>query len=168
MIVTDEALLRLPCEDVAPEEVGPLREKLEQEFERSGAIGRPGVGLAAPQIGVAKKMAIVRAPGHSVDLVNCFIENAYDLSVFEGEGCLSFPGRHERTKRYGEVHVVGNAVEPPGFVSRGFGAIVVQHELDHLVGRLLPDYALRAPKVRPNDPCPCQSGKKYKRCCRVG
>src|SRR5271165_2844460 len=97
MIITDEKILRQPCVDVLPEEIGHLRELLEQELTNSARLGRPGIGLAAPQIGIHKKMAIVRL-GHqdtSVDLINCHIINGYDEIVHMNEGCLSFPNRTE-------------------------------------------------------------------------
>src|SRR5689334_11791596 len=104
MIITDEALLRMPCLQVLPEEIDRLRELLETELAISDKNGKPGIGLSAPQIGIAKKMAIVRIPGydghiHSVDLVNCKIAAGYDKAIFKDEGCLSFPGRKEKTMR---------------------------------------------------------------------
>lgn len=146
MIITDEALLRVQCVDVLPEEVGPLREALERELKHSGMLGRPGIGLAAPQIGVAKKMAIVRVPDGrggllSVDLVNAEIEAGFDKTPFDDEGCLSFPGKSARTLRYQEIIVTNNLVEPFRFIATGLFAVCIQHELDHTHGILLPDVA---------------------------
>lgn len=169
-ILTDEKLLRTPCVPVEPGEITNLINLLDKELEHSKINGRPGIGLSLPQIGIFKSGAIVRAgPGANVNLVNCHIEKAYDKVLFDGEGCLSFPNRYEKTLRYQEVYVVENAVEPYSFICEGLMAVVVQHELDHLVGRLLPDVALpkifSPPKVGPNDLCPCGSNKKYKKCC---
>lgn len=166
MIITDEKLLRVKCEPVLPEEIGPLRELLEKELINSKI---KGIGLAAPQIGIHKNFCIVRSEAN-IDLVNCRIEKAYDKKLIDYEGCLSFSNRFEKTLRYQEVYVVENAVEPYSFICTGLTAVVVQHELDHLVGRLLPDVALPKiieppKKVGPNDLCPCGSNKKYKKCC---
>lgn len=144
MIITDEEALRIKCEDVLPEEIAPLREKLEAGLRYSAALGRPGIGLAATQIGIGKRMAIVRITGsngtkHNVDLVNCKIKEKFNEAFFDGEGCLSFPGMAVRTRRYKEIYVVDNAVEPHSFVATGLFAVCVQHELDHLLGILLPD-----------------------------
>jgi len=149
MILTDEALLRMDCTDVLPEEIGEIREKLEQELKRSAELGRPGIGLSAPQIGVAKNMAIVRVNGsgglvHSVDLVNCRIDKGFDEADFEEEGCLSFPGKYVTTRRYQEIYVVDNAVGPQRFIATGLFAVCCQHELDHLVGKLLPDLDIKS------------------------
>lgn len=152
MILTDPNKLRVQCIDVLPEEVGPLREALEKELKRSAERGQPGIGLAAPQIGIAKNMAIVRVPNpsgtfFSIDLVNARIAAGYDKSLFENEGCLSFPGLSERTMRYGEIHVVENMSGQERFIATGLLAVCIQHELDHTKGILLPDVALPKPKV---------------------
>lgn len=169
MIITNnEEALRVKCENVLPEEVGALVEQLERELEYSARLGRPGIGLAAPQIGIAKNIAIVRLDNvYKVDLVNCTINNKYDRIMFKGEGCLSFPGRIEDTMRYQEIQISDNLIHPQSFIVSGLMAIVCQHELDHLNGVLLPDIALPKPKkkVGPNDPCACGSGRKYKKCC---
>ncbi len=44
--------------------------------------------------------------------------------------------------RYREVYVVDNLVEPYSFIATGLLAVVIQHELDHLNGILLPDVAI--------------------------
>lgn len=146
MIITDEKLLRVDCADVLPDEVSSLREQLESELEASFKLGRPGIGLACPQIGIAKNMAIVRistgtGKSQNVDLVNCRIAEMYDQAVFDGEGCLSFPDMEIKTLRYKEIKVVENLVEPHEFIATGLFAVCIQHELDHLNGVLLPDLA---------------------------
>ena len=169
MIITDESQLRnIVCVDVLPEEVDGLRKLLEEELAASAKNGFPGIGLAAPQIGIKKNMAIIRINDeYSVDLVNCDIVAKYDSFLFDGEGCLSFPGQFESTMRYNEIHVKNNMVEPHEFIATGLFAVVIDHEMDHLVGRVLPDFAIKKPKnkLRPNDPCNCGSGSKYKKCC---
>jgi len=172
MIITNnEAALRVKCEEVTLEEVGPLVEQLERELERSNRLGNPGIGLAAPQIGIAKNIAIVRLDKLKFDLVNAKLEHGYDPAVFTEEGCLSFPGQKEDTIRYQEVHI-SNMVHPHNFVATGLLAVVCQHELDHLNSTLFIDRKVPKPvtvmkkvKVGPNEPCICGSGKKYKKCC---
>lgn len=148
MIITDESKLRVDCVDATPEEIPSIIDQLERELQRSAELGRPGIGLAAPQIGINKNIAIVRIPNsggmlHRVDLVNCRIEKGYDEARFENEGCLSFPGKFVTSSRYQEIYVVNNAVEPYRFSARGLFAACCQHELDHLVGKLLPDFAIK-------------------------
>lgn len=176
MIITNnEAALRVKCEDVLLEEVGPLVDTLEKELAYANRLGKGGIGLAAPQIGIAKNIAIIRmgkADGLDIDLVNCKLDKGYDPKVFQNEGCLSFPGRVETTTRFQEVHIVNNLVYPHTFIATGLIAVVCQHELDHLNAMLFMDRSVpkvipvvSKKKVGPNDPCMCGSGKKYKKCC---
>lgn len=176
MIITNnEEALRVKCEDVAPEEVRALILALENELAYANRLGKGGIGLAAPQIGIPKNIAIVRmgkTNGLDLDLVNCRIEKGFDPTIFKEEGCLSFPGRVEDTTRFQEVHIVNNLVYPHTFIATGLIAVVCQHELDHLNQTLFMDRKIpklepvvSKKKAGPNDPCPCSSGKKYKKCC---
>ena len=176
MIITfNEEALRVKCVEVLPEEIASLIETLEGELNEANRLGKNGIGLAAPQIGIAKNIAIIRLD-HSfkLNLINCKLENGYDPLMFKEEGCLSFPGRVENTMRFQEVHISSNLVEPYSFVATGFLAVACQHEMDHLNSILFMDRAAPKPvqiikknKIGPNDPCVCGSGKKYKKCsCR--
>lgn len=173
MIITnDEAALRVFCEPVSLEEAGSLIEALERELEHSNRMGRPGIGLAAPQIGIAKNIAIVRLPKIKLNLINAKLQKGFDPAFFEEEGCLSFPGRLENTTRFQEVYIDNNLSEPHSFIASGLLAVVCQHELDHLNSTLFMDRSVPKPvpvvrkvKIGPNEPCICGSGKKYKKCC---
>lgn len=172
MIITNnEEALRVKCEDVLPEEVGDLIATLEKELNYANKLGKGGVGLAAPQIGVAKNIAIVRLNDTNINLVNAKLIKGYDLIPFMQEGCLSFPGRLEDTMRYQEVYIT-NLIEPFGFIATGLLAVVCQHELDHLNSKLFIDnlmpkqvQVINKNKIRPNDICNCGSNIKYKKCC---
>lgn len=178
MIITNnEDALRVKCELVSEEEVGQLISILESELKRANDLGKGGIGLAAPQIGIAKNIAIVRLPRLNLDLVNCYIEKQYDSFIFRNEGCLSFPGRVEDTLRYKEIYVKNNLVYPHSFVATDLLSVVCQHELDHVNSTLFYDkknsnnFSSKL-KLGPNDPCICNkldplTGKvrKYKKCC---
>lgn len=175
MIITNnEELLRVKCEEVLPEEVGTLIQTLEKELDYANRLGKNGIGLAAPQIGIAKKISIVRLGNVKFDLVNATIAEGFDPTLFQEEGCLSFPGRVENTLRFQEVHIIDNLISPNRFIATGLLAVVCQHELDHVnstlfMDRLAPKSELitnTTVKAGVNDPCPCGSGKKYKKCCR--
>jgi peptide deformylase len=174
MIITNnEDLLRVKCEDVLPNEVGELIATLENELENANRLGKGGIGLAAPQIGIAKKIAIVRlGKEFDFDLINCKIEKGYDPTLFKEEGCLSFPGRVENTIRFQEIHVVNNLCYPNSFIATGIVSVVIQHELDHVNSTLFMDRAapkiipvVNKKKIGPNEPCICGSNMKYKKCC---
>ena len=179
MIITNnEELLRRPCENVLPEEIGTLISALESELDYANRLGKGGIGLAAPQIGIAKKIAIVRLGHVKLDLVNSKIQQGYDPMPFHEEGCLSFPGRVENTIRFQEIHLTNNLVSLHSLIATGLLSVVCQHEIDHFNSTLFTDRMAPKPmtmiksfKIKPNDPCPCgiinpTTGKisKYKRC----
>lgn len=140
IVINDESILRAKCSDVLSDEVKSLVATLEKELALSALLGKPGIGLAAPQINIHKKAAIVRIDSkYKVDLINARIKKTYDPFIFENEGCLSFPDLLKNTKRFNEIHVTNNLVYPYSFIATGLFAIAIQHELDHLDGKLLID-----------------------------
>ena len=168
IIKNNELALRMKCEDVFEDEIGTLIHTLENELEHSNSLGENGIGLAAPQIGIAKKIAIIRLDDYNVNLINASIKNMYDPIIFRQEGCLSFPGRIEDTNRFQEI-MVSNLNNQANFIATGFLAIACQHEIDHLNEKLFFDYITNKKKITtkigPNDKCICGSNLKYKRCC---
>lgn len=168
-IITDEKILRAQNELVKPEEVGELVRELEDSLKQSP---RAGVGLAAPQIGINKRIAIVRINSKdvkcSLNLVNPVIIDKLHPFIHNNEGCLSIPNEQFNVQRYGEVFVKDDS-NPAGIIAAGFEAVVINHEIDHLEGILVKDRAVGKHKVGRNDPCPCGkkvNGKpvKFKKC----
>jgi peptide deformylase len=105
----------------------------------------PGIGLAASQVGQLLQVVVIHVQKEEEDtglitLVNPRIVAAHGQISFE-EGCLSVPGYYAQVKRYQEVSV--QALNPDGkpvqIDASGFLAVVLQHELDHLSGRLFID-----------------------------
>lgn len=176
IIVNNEEALRVKCEDVLFEEIAPLIAALEAELANANRLGKGGIGLSAPQIGIAKNIAIIRlGKNQEINLINCKVEKGFDPALFKEEGCLSFPGRVEDTTRFQEVYITNNLVYPHTFIATGLIAVACQHEIDHFNSTLFIDHIAPKPvkllpiinnkKVGPNDLCPCNSGKKYKKCC---
>jgi peptide deformylase len=163
MIVTDLDELKKPNTDATAKEADECLAKLGEELGKT-----TGVGLAAPQIGIHKRVAIVRTDTDKLNLVNPVIVWKGKMMLSEGEACLSLPGVSENVWRYGEI-VVKDDTNPDGIMATGFLAVVIQHEIDHLDGILITDRAVRA-KVGRNDPCPCgakqENGRpvKFKKC----
>ncbi|WP_131681732.1 peptide deformylase [Pseudarthrobacter sp. YALA5] len=100
-----------------------------------------GAGLAAPQIGVSKRVFTYRIDGVEGHIINPVLENSDDHQADHIEGCLSIPGlafpvRRFRATRATGVDLNGNAVsiEGEGLLARCF-----QHETDHLDGILFTD-----------------------------
>jgi peptide deformylase len=106
-----------------------------------------GVGLAAPQIGVHKRVFVVRMGGERerppdppLAVINpVIVESGHELSDYES--CLSFPGYFAQAVRphFLRVHAFDEHGKAFVWTLEGFGAVLVHHELDHLDGILLID-----------------------------
>jgi peptide deformylase len=101
----------------------------------------PGVGLAAPQVGEALSVAVVEVGDRLIELVNPRIvkSNGDDRDL---EGCLSIPGYVAYVTRRERVWVVAQDRRGRKFKVSGSGLLgrALQHELDHLDGKLYIDY----------------------------
>jgi len=100
-----------------------------------------GVGLAAPQVGMLKRIAVVDIrEENKIVLINPEIIEEEGKAIME-EGCLSIPGEIGDVIRAEKIKVrsldrEGNEVE---FEAEGFEARAIQHEIDHLDGVLFVD-----------------------------
>lgn len=112
---------------------------------------QPGVGLAAPQIGVLKKMFVVKAEDekgvlHHYALINpkLLSHSVQDSYLASGEGCLSVPTSHEGfVKRHYKIKMSGYdyLTKQDVVISvKGYISIIIQHEYDHLFGILYYDH----------------------------
>ena len=101
----------------------------------------PGVGLAAPQLGEAMRCAVVEVEDHLYELVNPMIVRS-DGTDRDLEGCLSIPGYFAYVTRKEKVWVVAQDRRGKKFRVQGSGLLgrALQHELDHLEGKLFIDY----------------------------
>jgi len=135
--------LRQPGDAVT--DFGPAFQSLIDDMAET-MYAAPGVGLAAPQIGVALRVFVVDtatdedAPSDFRVFANPEIVKLQGSTIFT-EGCLSFPGAREDIER-GEVVTV-RAQDRHGewfeITVDGLLAIAVQHEKDHLDGKLMID-----------------------------
>jgi len=101
-----------------------------------------GVGLAAPQIGVSLRIAVIELPGEEViTLINPEIIKRIGERVVE-EGCLSVPGYRGEIKRSAVVKVKAQDREGKEFRLKGeeLLAQALEHELDHLNGVVYIDH----------------------------
>ena len=98
----------------------------------------PGVGLAAPQIGISKRIFVADTGEGPFVMVNPEIVTASGKWKFE-EGCLSVPGRYWQIKRpeFARAEGVGLDGEPVAYEGDDLMGRVLQHEIDHLDGSLL-------------------------------
>jgi peptide deformylase len=105
----------------------------------------PGIGLAATQVGVAKQVLVAdiaprRPESELIVLINPEIVAAEGEVIFE-EGCLSVPDYQAEVKRHEKVTVRGLNLkgEEVEIEADGLLAVVLQHEIDHLHGKLFID-----------------------------
>lgn len=110
--------------------------KLAQELKATCAANN-GAGLAAPQIGDARRVIVVLDDV----FVNPVIDEGYELAL-HSEGCLSFPGASAAVERFTEIILTYNDVDGKQYTKNisGFQAHVIQHEVDHLSGVVIPDH----------------------------
>lgn len=115
----------------------------------------PGVGLAATQIDVHKQVIVIdvsEEKNQPLVFINPAIEILSDeLSEYD-EGCLSVPGFYETVCRPARIKVSaldrnGEAFE---LTPEGLLAVCIQHEVDHLRGKLYVDYisSLKRTRIR--------------------
>lgn len=105
-----------------------------------------GVGLAAPQLGVHKRIVVVPNPeklaeGGVLVLCNPMLSDFSEEKHRGLEGCLSLPGLTLSIERSNKVRVTAKRVDGTDFVAvwEGFAAVAVQHECDHLDGITIAD-----------------------------
>jgi len=101
-----------------------------------------GVGLAAPQIGLSIKLFIVSNPPYYQTFINTEIIELLGDDVLQYEGCLSIPNIREEVKRKSAIHIqyYDQNFNFKDEIIDGFNARIIQHELDHINGKLFIDY----------------------------
>jgi peptide deformylase len=139
-----DPVLRRACEEAVPG-TDDIRKLAADMLETMYAA--PGIGLAAPQVGVSIRMVVVdvaNALGNPdpIALLNPRVLSSSENIAFE-EGCLSLPDFMMEVDRARVVQV--QFQDPDGntktIVAEDLHAVAIQHEMDHLEGKLLVDYA---------------------------
>ena len=108
----------------------------------------PGIGLAASQVNVHKRLIVIdvsESRDQPVVLINPEIRNS-DGSIETAEGCLSIPGFYEPVSRFETIQLdaIGRDGEPYTMEASDLLAVCIQHEMDHLDGKLFVDYLSNA------------------------
>ncbi|WP_333867084.1 peptide deformylase [Cypionkella sp.] len=143
ILIHPDPRLKKPCEPIA--EVSAELTQLAADMLET-MYDAPGIGLAAPQIGVMRRIIVMDcmkdAPPEPMVLLNPeVIWSCEDLSTYE-EGCLSIPDQYADVKRPASVKVrwmdLSGEIQERQF--NGLWATCVQHEIDHLNGKLFIDY----------------------------
>lgn len=130
-----------------------LEDLVESLFEKM--YEDKGIGLAATQCGIAKKVFVMdttelHAEGRKIAFVNPVIVD-YNELFNNKEGCLSFPGIWADVKRKKEIEVSYYCIETKTNKTEKFNgieSICIQHEIDHLFGVVFIDHLTQAKKDR--------------------
>ena len=191
-IVKDIGVLKRVSEPVrSVQEALELIEKIKPTLDGE----ENGVGVAAIQVGIPRTISVLKKEFFSNKeyfyLINPKIVETEDEFLFFNEGCLSFPGQFFNTRRYKHLIIENNRIEGNKFetdklyfqyptekederfnTDNKIVTIAIQHEIDHFKGKIITEFceknipvARSNIKVGRNEPCPCGSGKKYKKCC---
>ena len=129
----------------------------------------PGVGLAAPQVGISERLIVVEYAEPPEDpedgeepkvvkpklyvMINPEILKTSEEKVLGVEGCLSIPGLVGEVERFEKVQVKGlnRRGQPMKVKAEGWLARIFQHEIDHINGVVFPDRAARVWKPAPEE-----------------
>ena len=103
-----------------------------------------GIGLAAPQVGIRKNL-IIFDPSDDMSNLTAMVNQkikAKDGEVFTNEACLSFPEMRAKIKRSKNIKVKYRDLDGDTITKdfSGLESICIQHEIDHLKGKLIIDY----------------------------
>ena len=144
ILVVPHPALKARARPVTPDDAATLRDLIPRMF--AAMYAAPGIGLAAPQVGVGLRLAIVdlmpeEKPAPIV-LINPEIVAASAELATREEGCLSLPGHYADVTRPARVSV--RYSDPEGarrdLSAEGLLAACIQHEIDHLDGILFTDH----------------------------
>lgn len=137
--VIGDRILSVPATSVDDPSDPSLRELIEQMFHTMHI--EKGCGLAAPQIGISKRMIVIELDQKKYVMINPEITRFSDEMILFTEGCLSVPGRDLPIIRHRDVTVgfhdeynIAHTITANGVLS-----IACQHEIDHLDGILITD-----------------------------
>ena len=171
MIITEEVKLRTLCEAVKTVKEG---EEIGAQLLNELSENQNGIGLAANQIGINKRVCVVNVKEPIVLINPKIVEHSDDQFMF-AEGCLSFPGKHVRTGRHTSVTVEADNHEgklsfsaDSEDINDAFECACVQHEIDHLDGITMFDRSMisqpyKAPeKIGRNERVTITDGKETK------
>ena len=136
--VVPDPVLRTPCDPI--KEITPAVRHLVQDL--LDTVDDPGrAGLSANQIGVGLRAFSYNIDGKIGYVLNPVLEETSG-EQYGDEGCLSVPGLWYKTRRADYARVRGIDLDGKTVVLEGHGIMgrMLQHETDHLDGRLFIDH----------------------------
>ena len=146
----DSAVLRTPCVDLTPAELKSkeLKTLMAKMLATVRSPQHDGVGIAAPQVGIGKRVVCLQRFDKEGGPFECFLNIHVDSlfgDVGKGpEGCLSVPPMRGLVPRYTSAivsYIQPETLEPKRDTVTGYTAVIFQHECDHLDGILYIDRA---------------------------
>lgn len=122
---------------------GTLQQLIDDMFETMYAA--PGIGLAATQVNVHKRLVVMDLSEDKSEprvFINPEFESLTEQMDQYQEGCLSVPGFYENVDRPQKVRIkaLDRTGQPYELIAEGLLAVCIQHECDHLNGKLFVDY----------------------------
>lgn len=161
IVQQEDPVLRAEAKAVAASEFGtPELSHLVEKMSAALATCDDGVALAAPQIGVSKRLFIVakkifeeKPPKEDLVFINpTIIASSKTKKVLE-EGCLSVRWMYGEVKRAEKVTLEAYDLNGKKFVHHAGGLLaqIFQHETDHLNGTLFIDKAKNLQEIKPED-----------------
>jgi len=129
------------------EDVGPSERMLIQSMIETMHQAK-GVGLAAPQVGINKRLFVIDVGEGPIAIINPSITKKASTVVLE-EGCLSIPEVTVMVERPDQITIkfINEQGQMKKMICEDLLARVVQHETDHLNGKLIIDYASHSEKI---------------------
>lgn len=156
IITAPHPILKNPAREVAPEEFGDALSQHVSDMAQT-MYAAPGVGLAAPQVADPRRIVVVDSgiedgPNNGLmKMVNPQITERSKEMIPWVETCLSVPGFEVRVQRHQRIKVRWQDPQNGSWCQDTFEdyeSVIVQHELDHLVGTILLDKASRLKRGR--------------------
>ena len=146
----DSAVLRTPSKDLSARELRSerLQALLDKMLTTVQDPSQDGVGIAAPQVGIGRRIICVQRLDKEGEPFECYLnvrlDSLWGEKVRGPEGCLSLPGLRGYVSRYRSVlvsYIDRETLQPRKDTVHGFTAVIFQHECDHLDGILYTDRA---------------------------
>ena len=164
MIIKDKIKLQEKCSPVSVKEGEEIGVRLLHELRLSDN----GIGLAANQIGIDKRVCVINVKEPLVLINPKIVKHSKEQFVFP-EGCLSFPDSKVKTKRYesivveadnhkGRLSFSANSKD----INDAFECVCVQHEIDHLDGITMFDREFRQEPMVRGENAPLKIGRNEK------
>jgi peptide deformylase len=151
MIVKDINELKKPCEEIKDYEEA---EKIAADLLTELAKSKKGIGLAANQIGINKRVCVINVKEPLVLINPVIIERSEETFTFP-EGCLSFPNKRIKTSRNVSVSVECDNIDDTLFftadsnnLADAMECVCVQHEIDHLDGITMYDRKIKGVTIK--------------------